>query len=507
MTELVLFGPLAPDSALRVDRGVEDALLRLLNRGQYVNLVGGRQKGKTTALLWLRQALANQGSVSAYVDLSPLGEASRNADAWVRLVASAVNDSLMPADLRASSSPVPEGFPELQAYFISVALAAGPKRPVVLMFDEVTAVPAQFRHPFFYGIRALFNLRSDVGRPDGVDGLLFVFSGSFDPDRLIPNTANSPFNVAQTVGISEYDYSLDNVRDTLDTAGSNLEPEAVLRLTGGHPYLTNRVASMADTIDVDNVPEALLSQGDTNLSHIARTLREATVLRDLSCRIVSGENVPFVPGIDPAIADLAILGIIKPDARRRAEVSGDIYRRMLELICASAEDDHVLTLGPTSLLAFVTGAGLKSHLEGLLKFAVGNAASHPALAAVCIGAVVEGALLSVLETRTDLRNLAMQLNDEIHNGRIDNGLRFRDVSRSIEDWSLAQMVEVARLAGIVSRPSSQISHSLREWRNLVHPAAMRNAFPDGIPTDVADAAVASGHVLIREIGESAARNP
>ncbi len=505
MTDLVLFGPLAPDSPLRVDRGVEDALLRLLNRGRYVNLVGGRQKGKTTALLWLRQALADQGSASAYVDLSPLGEASRNPDAWVRLVASAVNDSLMPTDLRASSSPAPEGFPELQAYFTSVAVAATPKRPVVLMFDEVTAVPSDFRHPFFYSIRALFNLRSDVGRPGGVDGLLFVFCGSFDPDRLIPDTANSPFNVAETVGISDYDYSLDNVRDTLGMAGSEYEAEAVFRLTGGHPYLTNRVASMADGIEIGDVSETLLSRGDINLSYVARTLREATPLRDLCCRIVSGEDVPFVPGIDPATADLAILGVIKADARRRAEVTGDIYRRMLELICESTGEENIQPLVRTSPLDFVTGAGLQSHLEGLLGFAVENAASHPALAAVCIGAVVEGALLCALETRVDLTDLAQQLNREIDGGRVDNGLRFRDVSRALEDWSLAQMIEVARLAGVVSRPSSQISHSLREWRNLIHPAAMRTAFPDGIPTDLADAAVASGHVLIREIGASAAR--
>jgi hypothetical protein len=239
-----------------------------------------------------------------------------------------------------------------------------------------------------------------------------------------------------------------------------------------------------------------------NVSYVVRTLRESDGLLALACRIASGEEVPFAPGIDPATSDLAILGVVKPDVLRRADIGGQIYRRMLELICPVDTEPIEREPMRESIFDYVGVDGLRRHLEALLAFAVENAGANPALTAVCMGVVVEGALLSVLETRTDLEALATRLNDEIDRGRVDTGLRFNEVSRPIDRWTLAQMVEVARLAAILTRPSSQISHSLREWRNLIHPAEMRRQYPDGIPDDLADAAVASGHVLLREIRSS-----
>jgi hypothetical protein len=502
MTDLVLYGPLPPDSPSRVPRTVDQALVSLVDRGQYINLVGGRQKGKTTSLLLLRKVVVERGGVSAYVDLSPLGETDRPPEEWVRLVGSAVNDSLLPGELRLPLTPAVATMTDLQSYFTSLAAGASPRRPVVLMFDEVTAVPTELRQPFFYGIRSLFNLRSYIGRPDGIDDLLFVFAGYFDPDRLMPDSANSPFNVAETLPITDFDYSLDEVRLVLALSASDYDPEAVLRLSGGHPYLTNRVASLSPAVDLDDVPDTLLANGDVNLAYVARCLRESPEMKDLLCRVAAGAPVPFVPGIDPVTADLAMIGLIKGDAHHQARISGEIYGRMLELICSTNEPQLV---GPPTArddLWFVENDGLRHHLQTLLNFADDNAAAQPTLAAVCVGAVVEGALLCVLEKRPDLQALAARLNGEIDRGRVDGGLRFGDTSRPLDRWSLAQLIEVARLAGVVTRPSSQVSHSLREWRNMIHPAEMRRSFPGGIPAELAEAAVASGHLLVLEIRQA-----
>ncbi len=504
MSDLVLYGPLRPDFPTRIDRALDHSLLDAVNRGRYVNLTGGRQKGKTTTLLWLRQALLDQGAASAYVDLSPLGETESSPEDWIRLVASSVNDSLMPSVLRGRSAPLASDFPALQAFFVDVAVAS-PQRPAVLIFDEVSAVPDEFRRPFFYGIRALYNMRSDVGRPDGVEQLLFVFGGSFDPDRLIPETPNSPFNVAETIAVSDFDYGIAETRSTLALAGSHLDPESVLDLTAGHPYLTNLVASLRPAPRAADIPGLLLARGDLNLAYVARTLRESPALRMVACRIAAGEEVPYVPGIDPALADLAVLGLIKPDGGNRACISGRLYLEVLRHLCADIHATGEPARPRAGPLDFVAPDGFRRHLETLLSFADESAARYPALGAACVGAVVEGALLAALEQRDDLPALAESLNREIQEGRVDGGLKFQSPDLPVDRWTLAQMIEVARICGMVSKPSSQVSHGIRGWRNLVHPAEMRKTYPDGVPADVAEASVASGHLLLREIGDAVTR--
>jgi len=68
-----LYGPIPPESEEYVYRTLDDSVRESLDRGEYINLRGGRQSGKTSLLLRLRTVLEPQGAASAYVDLSPLG--------------------------------------------------------------------------------------------------------------------------------------------------------------------------------------------------------------------------------------------------------------------------------------------------------------------------------------------------------------------------------------------------------------------------------------------------
>jgi hypothetical protein len=77
----------------------------------------------------------------------------------------------------------------------------------------------------------------------------------------------------------------------------------------------------------------------------------------------------------------------------------------------------------------------------------------------------------------------------------------RQIPSNVDSWSLAEMIEVARAAKLLSDTSSQIGHAIRDWRNLIHPKLFRQKYPAGIPTDVALAAIANANVLLREIGE------
>lgn len=61
------------------------------------------------------------------------------------------------------------------------------------------------------------------------------------------------------------------------------------------------------------------------------------------------------------------------------------------------------------------------------------------------------------------------------------------------------MIEVARICGLIKQTSSQVSHGIRDWRNLIHPAKFRNDYPGGVTPEVADAAIATGNLILSEL--------
>lgn len=504
MTELILHGPLAPDGETRIRRRLDDYIQLSVRRGRSVNVTGGRQSGKTTSLLELRQWVVSDGGASAYVDLSPLGDIDRPPAEWLADFAAAINRSLLPEEIRGSAPAAPPDFAGIHDYLLQLAVAASPRRPLVIILDEVTGVPVRYQHGFFYSIRAMINLKSDPGRPPGAADLQFVFGGSFDPDRLIRDSNNSPFNVSETIDTASFDFDADEISRILTIAGSDLTPDDVLVLTGGHPYLTNLVAMLPTGTRADDVATLVIGRTDLNLSYVSRNLRDQPDLLALACRIARGEEVPFLPALDDRLSELLVVGLLKPAAEGNSSLRSSIYQRLLEHLCPTAGNPTraPATPGP---LDFIPDA-LRANLGPLLAAATVTASDSPAVSTVCMGAVVEGALLSLLELHTpdELSEIARSVNSEVVAGRLNGSMRISSPT-SPADWSLAQMIEGARLAGLVSGPASQVSHGMRDWRNLIHPAIARDLYPTGVPPDVGQAAVANGAVLLREIAEAAVR--
>jgi AAA-like domain len=495
--ELVLAGPVPPGSDRRVDRALDRQIAQAVDRGRYVNLTGGRQSGKTTSLLLLRDHVARQGGVSAYVDLSPLGETRVTTERWIAAVGTAVATSLLPEALRDAAPAAPTSFVDLKDYFLRLADGAQPRNPTVIIFDEVTAVPSEFRHPFFYAIRAIFNLRSDPGGPPGARSLLFVFGGSFDPERLIPDSQNSPFNVAESIDATEFDLDLGEIGQVLAMVGSPASAEVIRGLTSGHPYLTNRVISLGETDPVQIT--SLVLRNDPNIAHVSRTLGRTPALLNLAREVEAG-GVPYMPAVTALLSDLVVLGLVASNGDGTARIRGDIYREVVQRLVAGGAPREPNSAA-FALLAFVVHDGLRWHLAGLMEAAQSTLATNPTAATICMGAAVEGALMVALETRQDLPDLIDEFNRQVQDGRVRD---LREIARNApaSDLKLAQMIEVGRIARIISKPGSQVSHGIRSWRNLVHPDKVRNDYPSGVPTELGTASVAIGDFLIREIARA-----
>jgi hypothetical protein len=330
---------------------------------------------------------------------------------------------------------------------------------------------------------------------------LFVFAGTFDPHRLI-ETENSPFNVAHHADTSSDDFSLQQVVAIAERAGVPGLAEAINDWTGGHPYLTTALAARCvNGIEPDAGAQEMLVD-DVNLSQMAIRVRQlddnSLLLLD---KLLAGEEFPYGWGMDPGLDHLLRLGLIRPSNGNTA-IRCKLYRAMIQRLKQFTRQSPKEPVDEP--MGFVPVGVLRDSAVQLLDSAPKVAASCPALATAAAGSALETILLGELEREGSLSAEVAQVNLDIQARR----LSLEVISRPAPDrWTLAQMIEVAQRRGMVTKTSSQVSHGVRDWRNLIHPAKLRQEFPDGVPLDVAESSIAATATLIRELGQWRKQHP
>ncbi len=80
---------------------------------------------------------------------------------------------------------------------------------------------------------------------------------------------------------------------------------------------------------------------------------------------------------------------------------------------------------------------------------------RPIAAVILCGAILEGMLTFALKRReTEAKSLYRQL---------------RNLSRSPSEWSLEDMIEVARRMALIGEGPAKAANAVRDFRNLIHP--------------------------------------
>ncbi len=110
---------------------------------------------------------------------------------------------------------------------------------------------------------------------------------------------------------------------------------------------------------------------------------------------------------------------------------------------------------------------------------------------ILCGGVLEGMLLDVLQRVEEQAGEGYQ---ELKRGN----------KKNIE-WSLYNLVEVARKLGYLEENTVSLSHVLREWRNLVHPAKQLRD-QQAITDEQANIAVSTVRICIEELRASCKQN-
>lgn len=327
-------GPLPEEeSHLYVERVEDREIVSEVRRGNYVTLIGARQMGKTSLLWRLRRELLGDGHIPVYLDVSPARD--REQEAWYRYFHSLLREQLE-RDIPDITVPVMRDHVEFHEALRQVSRQIAGSRKVILLLDEVSAVPPDISDLFFSTVRTVFNEREPF--PE-LRRCVFVMAGTFIPSQLVRDPTISPFNIASRIYASDATREgLAKLIKNLERAGCSVSSEIVgqiYRWTHGHLYLTqclcDRLERRADgrlsTQHVDSAADDAVS--DRNVGRIYRELDKLPEAKQCLQRVLAGNRPPRFNRASSLIAELELIGVIKKGSDGYCRLRNDIYRKAL----------------------------------------------------------------------------------------------------------------------------------------------------------------------------------
>jgi hypothetical protein len=492
-----LSGAMAPGSETRIPRQFEAQALNELSAGRWVLLLGPRQHGKTTGLLWLKQELGHRGFRCALVDLQRMPPCSEY-EQLLEWFATAIARQLL-----TTVREIPTGVHARDLLsWLEVVFPPGLDPLVVLVDEAPTIRNDEWRNTFYGQIRAITSDRPTATQDQVPARLRMLFSGTFRPERLVL-PMNSPFNVCTRIETD--DLTVDMAKELwrrVTQSDPNELADRAYALVGGQPYLLQAIFSHLASVDPTerdgeySAIVALLSSGadghfDGSFGQVVASQALSTIVRRI-VREGSSSN-------EPANADfkyLIVLGVAKRDGTKI------VFRNLLYQQFASSSSqlaqDFVtqgtsmsIAISPLGSYDFMHDTRLKEIAEsadrgGVLAYRVGNFR----LALAGFGCALEATLLDWL----------MSINSRERQTAVNSAKVAQPAERAnfnqLENesdpgtWRLVNLMRVAKFVStgvrVVDPP-----HALRQYRNLIHPAeAIKSYLPEQELRPEADAAAA-----------------
>jgi hypothetical protein len=233
--------------------GVDDRLYREIvkSTGTTTTIRGPRQVGKTSLLIRAEDVARNVGRHTVYLDLQSTDSSQlTDLDSFLHYLATVMVTELClePSKVKqAWQSPL--GPADKINYLLKDYLLPTIKNPFLLVMDEVEGLLDKAFHDDFFGlVRGWHNWRARNSLWDKLHTIMVI---STEPHLLIENERQSPFNVG--LGLELDDFSVGQVyylNEQYQAHLSSQNMEDMMRLLGGHPYLTQQAMY---TIVIENL--------------------------------------------------------------------------------------------------------------------------------------------------------------------------------------------------------------------------------------------------------------
>ena len=323
----VLGGPVSFKLPVYVVREeFEERVFREILNKNYVSIIGSRQVGKTSLLQRIQVLVEERyDQASALIDLSTINEPNVEFRIWAAEFCDRVIMQLKPfiPDDEPPEPPLsPVGF---RRYF--QALAEMVTRPhILILLDEASAIPSAIGDPFYSIIRWIYTNRTETRPVQPLQKLNFAFAGVFEPERLVKDRNNSPFNVSHVMRVPDFtkpglESLVSCIEDERVKQNPALVTDAIFEWTAGHPFLSHcfcalvadflktNVSSRINSSVVSQIRPSLANVAENNIDHVAKLAFETDELAAIIKQLLRGERIAFSRA-RPALVRLELGGAI-----------------------------------------------------------------------------------------------------------------------------------------------------------------------------------------------------
>ena len=339
-------GPVKFDSSVYIVREKEESVLRAIQHKEFVSIVGPRQVGKTSLLQKIQAIVeSNYDYASALIDLSAINDPNLEFKEWAYHFCKLLNRQLLPFVSNEIEIDFPKASVEFREYWTSIVSLLN-RSSLLILLDEANSVPSKVNDPFFSTIRSIFTDRN-LYRPDPqLARINFAFAGVFEPDDLVKNRQNSPFNVSQIFRLS--DFSKDEVGlfaiRLSEEIGEKIHKEILDRIyywTDGQPYLSQSLYAILQTQilehgitsinpeQVDKLIPELIDQTSDNVNHTIKLILSSNEKEKKVIEILGGKRFGFTRA-NRLLAQLELDGIIKEGNDHIYVIRNAIYELALK---------------------------------------------------------------------------------------------------------------------------------------------------------------------------------
>ncbi len=327
-------------------------VLKLIDKGKYFSLVGGRQTGKTTSAQWLADHYnAGDTYCALWIDIQTARERPDPAVAF-RVVLDMLDigvKQMLPGvavpEERERYLEIPDT--ALLHYFRD--LAARAPRPLVVLFDEVDGLVGAAMVSFLTQLRNGYIARRSSPFPHSVAFIGqrqvrdYVLSAQErEAVRWLGTT--SPFNITAAPVMLE-PFTEPDVKELLAqhtaATGQPFDPAAtdrIFTLSQGHPWLVNALAERIIDEDVedrsvtitaahvDAAKETIILERRTHIDSLIHKLHDPRVRKILDPMLAGAEIRD--DGLDDDLAYVIGLGLVRVRAGR-VEIANPLYREVI----------------------------------------------------------------------------------------------------------------------------------------------------------------------------------
>jgi hypothetical protein len=329
-------GPLPASSSVYAPRDADVKAITHLRRMEYITLVEPRQHGKTSLINRLIGQFSSQRYVFAYRDLMAAKSSADSLANWYTSLGRWLLRQLRFIPRGQQPEP-PIDSASWEDFLAAIAEnAEDAEQNIVIVLDEIGAMPAEWATDFFSVIRSVYTSRGSL---PFWKRLTFIIAGAFNPKELIQDDTVSNFNVDQRIPLNDFDLS--QVKQLVAHLGlpgdlTEVVAERVHYWTDGQPYLSQclclYLAEQKGSITVaavDDAVERFFHEDTHHLSRIKDLASEPDLLA-YTQRITGEPPTRFSAALNDRHFRLAhIIGVIKASPDRMCQIRNRIYERAL----------------------------------------------------------------------------------------------------------------------------------------------------------------------------------